>query len=374
MVVEIEFGPPPSGYALTVARGGEYAKIAFREFTSTEDGQLFIQRLEQFPTDILQRHPSSVLPSQVDHLLAIFRPDGRAVIYLNELKIDIAVRVAKSVQAGSGVFKDDIADVERISTGVSIPDDAGFLFVFSLGWRKGLYYDFGPVCGPNAQPREYDIGLMLGRLYRYLLFQERYHITDDEWMSLLDAQWFPFVGLGDYWINRLISNVRSGWDPDENLDGIVSAVKEKLPQMMHSWSKVPPFKSHIPFLERAAERFANDDYLSCTSLLFTRIEGILSAHYSTTSEQRSSQGKLAGAAVSSKVHDAESLLMPLRFKRYLEKVYFAYFNPRVEDIPVNRNSVGHGAASESNFNRKSSVIGFLIVHQLFYFFGKVQKL
>ena len=189
------------------------------------------------------------------------------------------VRAARSVQAGQGVVKDDIADIERVEMGVAIPDDAGFLFVFSVGWRKGLYYDFGPICGPYSQPREYDVPIMLGHLFRNLLFQERYSISNEEWAALFASQWFPFTALGDFWINKLIADVRSGWNPDDNLDGIAEEVNSRLPKMLDSWSNTHSFQPHMDILKRAVERFQDGDDISCTGLLFPRIEGILHTHH-----------------------------------------------------------------------------------------------
>ena len=195
MFVKIDLGKPPAGYVLTSAKEGEYAQVVYREFTSTEDGQYFIQRLEGFPNNILQRLPSQINPSQVDHMLAICHRDGKADVYLNELDIRLNARVARSMEAGEEVLKDDIADMEGVDLGVQIPDDAGILFIFSVGWRMGLFYDFGPIGGPDPQLRQYDVGAVLGQAYGHVLFQERFSISDAEWDALFSAQWFPFVGL-----------------------------------------------------------------------------------------------------------------------------------------------------------------------------------
>jgi len=80
MVETIDVGNPPVGFPLTSARKGELVDVVFREFTSTEDGQYFIQRLEGLSNDILRRVTSKVMPSQVDHLLAIYRRDCKATI------------------------------------------------------------------------------------------------------------------------------------------------------------------------------------------------------------------------------------------------------------------------------------------------------
>lgn len=41
------------------------------------------------------------------------------------------------------VIMDDIVDITSAELGVEVPPDAGVVIVFSWGWRKGLFYDFG---------------------------------------------------------------------------------------------------------------------------------------------------------------------------------------------------------------------------------------
>lgn len=368
MAEKIDVGNPPTGYAITSARKDEFVEVVFREFTSTEDGQYFIQRLEGFPNEILRRLRSKVLPSQVDRLLAIYHRDGTADVYLNELEIMVKVRAARPVKAGQEVSKDDFADIERLEVGVHIPDEAGYLFLFSVGWRKGLCYDFGPIGGPNPVPRQYDVGALLAQSYAHLIFQERFCISDAEWETLFQSQWFPFVGLGDSGISRLLSHIRSGWDPDELLEEITTEVRARIPGMEEGWQKLSPFQPHLRILERAVERFQADDYVSCTGLLFPRIEGILRTHQSNLSTPTSNKpNNLSKSAVSSKISNDKSLLLPHRFLEYLNDIYFAHFNPQSPSIDVSRHSVGHGVADQYKFDQKSAVIGILSVNQLSYF-------
>ena len=368
MVEHIDMENPPAGYVLEPAREGEAAKIQYREFTSTEDGQHFVQRLEGIPNNILTKMQSQTLPSQIDHMLAICRRDGKATIYLNELDIMAQVRASRPVKAMQGVSKDDFADVESLELGVEIPDDAGFLFIFSIGWRKGLFYDFEPVIGKSPQTRQYETSDTLAQAYAHLMFQERFSISDTEWELLFQSQWFPFVGLGDSGINRLLSRIRSGWDPDELLNEITTEVCARIPGMVEGWQKLSTFQPHLKILERAAERFQKKDYVSCTSLLFPRIEGILRTHQSNLGAPTSYKpDNLSKSAVASKIGNDKSLLMPHRFLEYLNDIYFANFNPQSPSISVSRNSVGHGVADQSNFDQKSAVIGILLVNQLSYF-------
>ena len=367
MQYEIKLENPPAGYAMTAAHANEQVQVCFREFTSTEDGQHLIQRLEGLPSTILKSLPTEIRPSSIDNMLAICNRDGQATVYVNELKLQAAVRATRPVKAGERVFKDHIADIARLDVGVQVPDDAGFLFIFSIGWRKGLFYDFGPL-GPNRMSRLYDIGPILGQAYCHVLFQERFSISDSEWDRLLKAKWFLFIGLTDQTIKNLVSHAQAGWDPDEKLDDIVSEVKNRSTQMLNSWREHPSLVEHIGILERAVEHFQNDDPMSCTGLLFPRIEGILRTHHNRLgATNRPSSQNLSESAIAAAMNKEICLLLPHRFRIYLRDVYFANFDPSAQKIGVSRHSVAHGVASESEFNRKSAVISILIVHQLFYF-------
>ena len=355
------------GYAASSVRAGESGEIVYCEFTSTEDGGHFIQRIEGATSGILRSLPLQIKPSQVDHMLAICPRNGKVTVYVNELELQGTVRPRRQVEAGSELTKDDFADVERLDLGVEVPDDAGILFVFSIGWRKGLFFDFGPIL-PEPQPRQYDVAAVLGQAYGRVLFQERFKISDSEWDELFAARWFPFVGLRNETIDTLISHIRSGWDPDEKLNDIISEVKDSVSHMLDSWKTHSSFGPHLSILEKAVERFQDDDPISCVSLLYPRIEGLLRTNYTSFHEEsRPSQENLSQLAVASKVENEGSLLLPRHFEAYLRDVYFANFDPNEENNVLSRNSVGHGVAGQSDFNQKSAVIGILIVHQLFYF-------
>ena len=372
MPVEVDLGMSPAGYAVTSARASDTtAVVQFREFTSTEDGQHFIQRLEGLPNDILQKLPAPIPASKVDHLLALCRRDGTATVYLNELEFRTSVRLraSRSIEAGEALTKDDIVDVERLELGVQVPRDTGALFVFSVGWRKALFYDFGPVVGPSPRPREEEISVVLGRCFCHLLFQERFGISGSEWDKLFKRHWFPFAALRATTIDKLLSHVRSDWDPDELLDDIVSEVRETVPRMLQGWRNHSSFKPHLDILERAVEGFKNDnDFIGCTGLLYPRIEGILRTDLDAETKRQARQKHLVQAAVGSKLGNEQSALLPHRFQDYLRDVYFADFSPTLKhEADVSRNTVAHGTASASKFDRKSAVIGILIAHQLFYF-------
>jgi hypothetical protein len=363
---EITLVSLPIGICTETQRGGDQIMVRSREFLSSEDGQEFIRRLEAVTGAYLDRLPHSALvrPSQVDHLLAIIRRDRTATVYVNELTPSINTRVGRRIERGEPVAKDDIVDICELDLEVPIPPDTGIVFVFSVGWRKGLFYDFSPLT--DGSLRDFEPRHAFGYFYSRVLFQERFSISETEWDGLLAAKWFPFAGLTNGTIEKMLAHLRSGRNLDELTDLIVADMKTRLPGFLSSWNNHPAFTSHLLILERATERFLDGDYISCTSLLFPRIEGLLRTyHASMGSTDSAKQANLCASAVQANANRAGCLLLPKMFERYLSQVYFAAFDPKDVDIEVSRNSVSHGTASQAAFNAKAAVTGLLVTHQLF---------
>ena len=105
MQYEIKLENPPAGYAMTAAHANEQVQVCFREFTSTEDGQHLIQRLEGLPSTILKSLPTEIRPSSIDNMLAICNRGGQATVYVNELKLQAAVRAAGQLKLVRGCLK-----------------------------------------------------------------------------------------------------------------------------------------------------------------------------------------------------------------------------------------------------------------------------
>lgn len=368
MPYTIKLDMPPAGYALSAARGGENVQVAYREFVSSEDGDALISRLEGFPSQIIERLPASarIKASTVDHLFMLIKNDGECTVYANELATIAKTRVRRAFKAGEPVFEHDIVDIDELRyEGVEVPDDAGVFVVLSKGWRKGLYYDLGPL-QPEAVMREYDLWKHLGSLYNYLWFQDLFKISNDEYEKLFASMWFPFLGLKRETALGIVEHVRHGWNPDDLLESTKSEVKRLLPNAVERWKTHPFLSPHSQLLERAAERFFEADYISCSSILYPRIEGVLRAIASKTGASYK-QEALCGAAMAMTQKDPEafSRVLPSRFREYLRTVYFKQFEPdRVEDI--SRNTVAHGVAPQELFSEKAAVIAVLIIEQVFF--------
>lgn len=342
MPSEVILSELPMGVSTTASRGGETVTVSVTGFISSEDGQELITQLEQLPSTLLMKAVGTrVPPSHVETLLAIIRRDKTATVYVNELRPELMSKVGKPKEKGEPVFMDDIVDITAAEFGVEVPPDTGVVIVFSWGWRKGLFYDFGPL-GPDAKPREFDLPAVLGELFARLLFQQRYHISDDEWLRLFGCGWFPFVGLGNETIGLMLAHLRAGWDMEELTPRVAEEVRGKAASFLQDWQLHPVLAPHAPILEKAVGHFLARDYVSCAGLLYPQIEGVLRTHPLGAHASRPG-----------------SLLMPHRFEEYLKEVYLPRFNPGAPP---------EGPAPTTVSPQKLAAVAILVAHQLFHSF------
>ena len=367
-----------AGYSTVSCKPGEFLWIIQKEFVSSEDGDLLISRLEGFPSLILnkikEQHKIIIIQSSIDNMLAIFRKDKSATIYINA-PMKALMQSKKSVNAGQVIYRNDIADVrELVFKDINIPDNVNVMVLFSVGWRKGLFYDLVPLSAPDGK-REYNLNQLLGGYYAYLSFQERFKIPESEWEYLLQNGWFPFITLTDDLVSSVLNHNREGWNVDDLLLTIQKEVLNRLTDGLKSWANIKAIEPHMEFISKAAEHYKKNDYISCISVLFPRIEGILREFQAIQGQpEKAKQKDLADTILSPSTNPKNprlSPLLPLRFNQYLTEVYFANFNPKQTDNPLSRNTVGHGVATKENFNLKGSTLGFLILDQLSYYFSGI---
>jgi len=368
MPYEITLNHLPAGYAGSCGRAGDEIDLVFREFTSTEDGQHFISRLEGATIEILEKisPDAGIAASQTNHLLAVIRSDKTATVYWNELSPTLEVRPKSDVKKGETVFLDHILDVERVKFPSSvIPDEnVCIVYVFSSGWRKGLFFDYGPIqLEERRRPRDYDLGLTLGYCLSKLWFQHLFAITDETWNELFKQGWFPFSHLSSQVVKNMVTRAAHAVPIDDHLQEIAAEVTKAMPAHLTAWRKVDIFTPHLEFIQRAFDRFEEGDDISAASILYPRLEGIMrmlgAVEHSGKAVTQSDLAQLASGHA--RIRE-ESLLLPRRFESYLRTIYFANFEPGKIVDSVSRNTVSHGVVS--TLNNKAVVIGFLILLQI----------
>lgn len=369
MPYKIKLNNFPVGIVSSIDRINNTTKIIVNEFTSSEDGDRFINRLEGIANILISKIPKSakIKPSTIDHLLAIIRKDLTATIYINEIEFEGISLPKRELKKGDDLYVDDIVNIYKYTPkDITLPDDCGIVFIFSIGWRKGFYYDFLPLLPPSFRKREHDLEIIFGRLYSQLLFQNYYKITDSEWEYLLKEKWFPFISLTDRTIKKILQYTRSKLSLDTLLPHISEEVSKSLNSMSNRWKKISDLDSHVEFIHKSIERYKNRDYISSISVLYPRIEGIMrDSFYNQVNNQRATQTNLS-QSITDIDQNTYPILLPEKFKLFLTDVYFADFDPANPD-GLSRHTVGHGVAKIDEFSLKGSIIGFLILDQLSYY-------
>jgi len=298
-------------------------------------------------------------------LLVIVSKDKKAKIYLNDAQVIGEIRVKGAVAKGEAITANRILDVGKMKFGNAvIPLDAGFIYVFSVGWRQGYIYDLEPL--HQDKKRDYDIEEALGNCFTYLLFQERFKIDDQTWNTIFSQKWFPFTYLDDKLIKKMVSHAREGWEIDDLLPEIHKDVINILNKTSIRGKPSPYFEEHKEIIDKAIGRYLEADYISCTSILYPRIEGLMRSFHKTEGyKSKPSSKNLTKTVIThhQKRRIYQSLLLPDKFQDYLENIYFANFSPGT--IPdIGRHSVAHGEARKDDFNLKSSTIAILVLYQL----------
>jgi hypothetical protein len=361
----------PAGCALEDATGvaGTPAPVIIREFVSSDQGEVFLSRVEGITAPFLGRiaPEERPRPETVFSLAAIIHRDKNVDLYVNELNFVVSGRATRSIEPGQTVTVDDLVDVEAASIDhLEIPPNTGICLLFSVGWRKGLFFDFEPLHSDGL--RDYNLEALLGSFFAYLSNQSVYNISEATWDAMVANSWFPFAALPKRLLDNMVGRASRGSDIDVLVQEVFAFLSDKLPGMLDAWRTVPEFDAHIDLLETAVERYVNDDFVSCVSIVFPRIEGLLRATKSLAGiDGRATQKRLSGTII--EVSDGRiqpfSWLLVERFRWYLEKCYFADFR-QGEQATLSRHSVGHGVANSGDFDSKHSSIGFLILHQLYY--------
>jgi hypothetical protein len=362
----------PAGYAGRCAEEGEQCEVVYQEFTSTEDGQLFVSRLEGVPANILAKISGSPMTaaSTTNNLFAIIRKDRTAKVYWNEFQPAVQVRGKGKIKAGDLVTVDHIMDIERVTVpSEALAPDVAICYVFSFGWRKGFFFDFGPAqTGKNHQPRDYDLEGRLAHCFSRVLFQHVFSIEQDTWAELFKQAWFPFSYLSVSTVTAMIKWAREQRSIDAILENISAEVQQAMAERIAEWREDETISPHLAFIKTAHERFVAEDYISASSILYPRLEGLIrTSQGAARPRKRLTQALLSklGAGTHDKFIRDQSLLLPRQFEKYLSEVYFANFRPDALSDVVSRHSVAHGVVNAERLNRKATVIGFLILLQLF---------
>jgi len=370
MFFQITLDSIPAGFALSSAEQGQTVTVRQRQFLTTDDGETLYEYLDGISSLFLGKYLAEGMKVlQIDQCLITINEHKVAKVYINDFPVILAIVGKGNIQKGQPIGKEDMADIRTvIFPTIEIEPKNAIVYIFSCGWRRALYFDYTPI-QPGSKSTLGDIGSLFAKFYTVMLFKELFHLDDSILKEMYEEGWFPFVRILGGRFENLYKDYQNKFLSRPNEKAIFDRFDSNtLQEMLASWLRKDLFQPHKAFLERGIERYEAGDYVSAISILFPRIEGMLT-HIYLGQEGRATPANLVNNLwenVSEKCLNT-SLFLPDRFREYLKTFYFANFDLETGELDLSRHTVAHGVARQEDFNQVKALQGILTIDQLFYY-------
>lgn len=354
-----------AGFTASSARSGDYAWVEECGFHTFDEGLSFYSRLEAFNEFVLH---CGLTASSVDRMLVCISKTETHIYVNNELPMIAMIRSKRSMNAGEGITRDDVAGVSKLEfPNVQPPAGSGFLLLVSADWRRGICFDFTALnCKTQDDSADaFDrIKHMGGMVLAHLWFAEKFLLSEEDWQRVLDAGWFPFISLPDKSWQSLITSIRNAWDLSADEQKIHETWLETCDTRLQSWKNNKHFANHIPFLESAVQHYKEQDWLAVVSIALPRVEGLMRMAFGIWGTEKEVIEGLA-QKVSEQEH-CRSLLFPDRLTQYFAKVFFRFIPFNQSDPPNTRQTLAHGVVPASKLTRKEALTLLLLIDHILY--------
>ena len=195
-----------------------------------------------------------------------------------------------------------------------------------------------------------------------------YSATEQQWQRLLAWGWFPFIGLTHADRTDLLALAKFDRYMSPILEQFCRNFCQDLKGRMECWGRHDFLAQQSSFLTLAASHFRKADYVSCISVLYPRIEGVMRSLFAEENPSAEAQAD-SRSIVTNLVENqlAHSVLLPNRFEMYLRRVYFRGFNLSRGDTALSRNSHAHGVSNIGDYDLIRAAVGFMIIDQVSYY-------
>ena len=158
-----------AGFVGNTAKKGEQVSVIFRELLGPTNPEL-AQRFEELQNCLFSKIPGFPDPPKIGQLVIVIDRDLNGRAHVDDFKIVAKVKPTQDVtiKKGDPVFVKDIADIDSVDFGISIPEDCAVVVVRSFRWKRSLFFDFGPLLN-DVRPRDYAIEKALAQQELVLL-------------------------------------------------------------------------------------------------------------------------------------------------------------------------------------------------------------
>lgn len=368
---------PLFGFSLEAKRTTEKEekiKICQRAFLTDIDGDFFNCCLDQISKMFLNEWKirEKTNESSISNCLILINNKNSAKIYIN-LPTTMKIIAKKRLRAGGPVTREDIADIREIV--FTEPDlekaaYSGIIYIFSVGWRRALYYDFTSMAaGGSTFSNINNIGSLLASFYVQIIFPEIHRRYPEIKVVLIKSGWFPFIRILGKNFDSLCEAIKNNFSlSDVSIEVVNSFDDQSLNDMVNAWMTKKLFKNHETIIRKGIDEFLEGDYISSIHILYSRIEGLMRYIY-LGEEQKANSVNLAKklASIGKQNSNEFGLFLPEDFNEYLKGFYFSSFDLEKGDLNLSRHSLAHGVAKDSEFNKIRAFQAILILDQISFY-------
>lgn len=346
----------------------------------TSDNTEFYKYMKEISKVYFSSTALSVNVNDIHGFLILAHSDLSTDIYVNNFQVATKVRFKRSsenFEVGALIRHNDIADICELSfPDIDIQDSDCVICCLKVGWKFLLYFDFRGRLGEKA-----DVTLILtelGRLYRYLSFQDIYHILESEmhFQEMVDDGWFPFVEILGRDYERLAAAYENG-KPTSNHEAetlLEKFDKSRVGEMTDKWWENHIFEEKQEILQAGINAFlqgTQDGYINCSKNLYTEIEGVMrNLCFKNKGKRKYSTQQLIDHLIEvgkCTANDDDSLLFPQYFLKYLTENTFKHFNPATSTVDLSRHPVAHGAVSGEDYTQEKALQALLTLDQIYFY-------
>lgn len=363
--------PPLTGFSMANMKEGQFGWVLTKAAVNSSQPEFYLY-IEQISNIFLGR--IAVSPDSVIRFVIVIHSDQTADLYINDFATAVEIMLKRDVVAGEGISLQDIADVKGMRfPDIAIKETDKIICCFKLGWHFGLFFDLSPMSQKDIASME----LTLGSLYRYLSFKYLYEALEAPVQneSMISDGWFPFIEIIGKEYKELASVYQDRFDFENRISKIMAGFdKDRIDKIVSKWWRKPVYKDKQDILQAGINAFlanTNDGNINCLKNLLSEVEGVLRIQYHIDTSAASARAvilieHLIQKGREKKIAD-DSLLLPEKFLSYLKDVIFQNFDLAAGQLPLSRNTTGHGVANTDSYTRIRALQAILVLDQINYY-------
>jgi len=367
------------GFSINAAAKAENIRVARKAFYTDYDGDFFFSCLDSISNVFLNTWlmKTKKTHSEISNCLIFLNKDGQARVFIN-FPVRLQILLKEEYNPLEKIYKKDIADIKTVDLpGVHFFEKCAIIFIFSNGWRRGVYFNFFPL-DENYESDNENLNELFAKFFGYLQFPEIFRQTPEIKQKLYERGWFPFIRLLGFNYSTIFNSINNELPLDETEIQVVNSYDNLIENIVASWMKNPSFKERELFIKRGIERYLKGDYISSISNLYLQIEGLIRGlPLERKDEKRDSMGQILTNKLTeiTNINNPDStLFISDQFKDYLINSYFSKFDLEKGPAELSRHSFAHGMAiNENDYNKITAFQTILILDQISFYIMNTSK-